>query len=147
MSRSPGDHERSMALFIPNYTHMALSLTTILSGSSTTTWSSVFSFKSLCQCVAQRKAKPTSNRKTDRISSRLSRTRRGAPQPISRARRSSPIVHESSQDLRRQMVREVTGNRPFKSLRAYSDTRVPQSVTPPSSPPAPGHTTNPAELG
>ncbi|KAI7964526.1 hypothetical protein MJO29_002624 [Puccinia striiformis f. sp. tritici] len=56
-----------------------------------------------------------------------------APLPISLARRRSPIIHESSNDLRRQIAREVNGNRPGLAQRAYSETRGSSSVTPPSS--------------
>ncbi|KAA1118842.1 Dual-specificity kinase, spindle pole body (SPB) duplication and spindle checkpoint function [Puccinia graminis f. sp. tritici] len=55
-----------------------------------------------------------------------------APPPSSFARRRSPIIHESSNDLRRQIAREVNGQGPFVAQRAYSDTRLPQSSVTPS---------------
>ncbi|KAI7937346.1 hypothetical protein MJO29_014661 [Puccinia striiformis f. sp. tritici] len=56
-----------------------------------------------------------------------------APPPISLARRRSIIIHESSNDLCRQIAREVNGNRPGLAQRAYSETQGSSSVTPPSS--------------
>ncbi|KAI9618902.1 hypothetical protein H4Q26_012156 [Puccinia striiformis f. sp. tritici PST-130] len=55
-----------------------------------------------------------------------------APPPISLARRRSPIIHESSNDLRRQIAREVNGNRPglaqLTPLSIYRGTRFNGSI-------------------
>lgn len=49
--------------------------------------------------------------------------------PISITRRRSPIIHESSNDLRRQIAREVNGNGQLSEQRTCPDTRLPPSST------------------
>lgn len=52
---------------------------------------------------------------------------------ISLPRKRSPIIHESSNDIRRQIAREVNGGGSFISKRSYSDGRPAQPLRPSSS--------------